>query len=215
MTSGQAYGNGTMRANLAAHPLADTKFWKALGNRSIIGDARSGKMQSIMNLKIKNRESFRPFAPSVLLENCQEYFEIDRGSPYMLLVSPVCSERRTTMTEEQKLLFGIEKLNVPRSDIPAVTHIDYSARVQTVDGVYNPKYRKLLEAFRDLTGYGVFINTSFNVRGEPIVCSPRDAYLCFMRTEMDVLALGNNLLLKEEQPEFREDLDWREIYELD
>ncbi len=188
---------------------------RALGNRSIIGDARSGKMQSIMNLKIKNRESFRPFAPSVLLENCQEYFEIDRGSPYMLLVSPVCSERRTTMTEEQKLLFGIEKLNVPRSDIPAVTHIDYSARVQTVDGVYNPKYRKLLEAFRDLTGYGVFINTSFNVRGEPIVCSPRDAYLCFMRTEMDVLALGNNLLLKEEQPEFREDLDWREIYELD
>jgi len=188
---------------------------RALGNRSIFGDARSAKMQSIMNLKIKNRESFRPFAPSVLLEDCPEYFEIKKPSPYMLLVSPVCSERRTEMTEEQKLLFGIEKLNVPRSDIPAVTHIDYSARVQTVDGVHNPKYRKLLEAFRDLSGYGVFINTSFNVRGEPIVCTPRDAYLCFMRTEMDVLALGSNLLLKEDQPELREDIDWRQIYELD
>lgn len=188
---------------------------RALGNRSIVGDARSERMQSVMNLKIKNRESFRPFAPSVLLENCPEYFEIEGPSPYMLLVAPVRETRRTPMTDRQKELFGIDKLNVPRSDIPAVTHVDYSARVQTVDGRYNPGYRKLLEAFRELTGYGVFINTSFNVRGEPIVCTPRDAYLCFMRTEMDVLAMGNHLLLKEEQPELREDVDWREIYELD
>jgi len=188
---------------------------RALGNRSIIGDARSKTMQSIMNLKIKNRESFRPFAPSVLLENCSEYFELDCPSPYMLLVAPVCSGRRNIMTDEQEKLFGIDKLNIPRSDIPAVTHVDYSARVQTVDGKYNARYMKLLRAFRDLTNYGVFINTSFNVRGEPIVCSPQDAYLCFMRTEMDVLVLGNHLLLKEEQPELEEDVDWRKVYELD
>ncbi len=188
---------------------------RALGNRSIIGDARSQTMQTTMNLKIKNRESFRPFAPSVLLENCREYFEIDGASPYMLLVAQVAQERRNSMTPEQQNLFGIEKLNIPRSDIPAVTHIDYSARVQSVDGKHNPRYAKLLRAFRELTGYGVFINTSFNVRGEPIVCTPQDAYLCFMRTEMDVLALGNHLLLKEEQPPLNEDVDWREIYELD
>jgi carbamoyltransferase len=172
-------------------------------------------MQSIMNLKIKNRESFRPFAPSVLLENCSEYFDLDGASPYMLLVAPVCSERRTIMTDEQEKLFGIDKLNIPRSDIPAVTHVDYSARVQTVDGKYNSRYMKLLRAFRDRTGYGVFINTSFNVRGEPIVCTPQDAYLCFMRTEMDVLVLGNHLILKEEQPELAEDVDWRRVYKLD
>jgi len=188
---------------------------RALGSRSIIGDARSPKMQSVMNLKIKNRESFRPFAPSVLLENCPDYFELEEPSPYMLLVAPVREERRTPMTEEQNGLFGIEKLNIPRSDIPAVTHVDYSARVQTVDGVYNRLYQKLLRAFRDLTGYGVVINTSFNVRGEPIVCTPEDAYLCFMRTEMDALAMGNFLLMKEDQPELEEDVDWRHIYELD
>lgn len=188
---------------------------RALGGRSIIGDARSREMQSVMNLKIKNRESFRPFAPSVLLENCPDYFEIEVPSPYMLLVAPVREERRNTVSDEQNALFGIEKLKIPRSDIPAVTHVDYSARVQTVDGRYNPKYQKLLRAFRDLTGYGVFINTSFNVRGEPIVCTPDDAYLCFMRTEMDVLVLGNHVLLKEDQPPLEEDVDWREIYELD
>ncbi len=188
---------------------------RALGNRSIIGDARSATMQSTMNLKIKNRESFRPFAPSVLLENCREYFDIDSASPYMLLVAPVVSSRRTAMTDRQKSLFGIEKLSVPRSDIPAVTHVDYSARIQSVDGVHNPRYAKLIRKFRELTGYGVIINTSFNVRGEPIVCTPEDAWLCFMRTGMDALALGNHLLLKEEQPELDEDVDWREIYELD
>lgn len=188
---------------------------RALGGRSIIGDARSEKMQSVMNLKIKNRESFRPFAPSVLLENCADYFEMDRPSPYMLLVAPVREERRNSVSEEQNSLFGIEKLKIPRSDIPAVTHVDCSARIQTVDGVYNTRYQKLLRAFRELTGYGVVINTSFNVRGEPIVCTPGDAYLCFMRTEMDVLVMGNYILLKEEQPDLKEDVDWREIYELD
>ena len=188
---------------------------RALGNRSIVGDSRSVTMQSIMNLKIKNRESFRPFAPSVLLEDTEKYFDLAVASPYMLLVSQVQKDRCTIMTEEQKKLFGIQKLNVPRSDIPAVTHIDFSARVQTVDGKYNPRYHKLIESFKDRTGYGVIINTSFNVRGEPIVCSPQDAYLCFMRTEMDILALGNCLLFKEEQPPLKEERDWREIYELD
>ncbi|MEA3266276.1 MAG: carbamoyltransferase [Candidatus Fermentibacteria bacterium] len=188
---------------------------RALGNRSIVGDSRSVTMQSIMNLKIKNRESFRPFAPSVLLEDTEKYFDLPVASPYMLLVSQVQKDRCTVMTEEQDKLFGIQKLNVPRSDIPAVTHIDFSARVQTVDGRYNPRYHKLIEAFKARTGYGVIINTSFNVRGEPIVCSPQDAYLCFMRTEMDILALGNCLLFKEEQPPLKEERDWREIYELD
>lgn len=188
---------------------------RALGNRSIIGDSRSVTMQSIMNLKIKNRESFRPFAPSVLLEDTEEYFELPVASPYMLLVARVQKDRCTEMTREQESLFGIQKLNIPRSDIPAVTHIDFSARVQTVDGKHNPRYHKLIKSFKDRTGYGVIINTSFNVRGEPIVCSPQDAYLCFMRTEMDILALGNFLLFKEDQPVLREDRDWREIYELD
>ncbi len=188
---------------------------RALGNRSIIGDPRSVTMQSIMNLKIKNRESFRPFAPSVLLENAEEYFDLQVASPYMLLVAQVQKHRCTNMTEEQTKLFGIDKLNVPRSDIPAVTHIDFSARVQTVDGKHNPGYYKLIKSFRDKTGYGVVINTSFNVRGEPIVCSPQDAYLCFMRTEMDILSLGNFLLTKEDQPALHEEKDWREIYELD
>ncbi len=188
---------------------------RALGNRSIIGDARSVTMQSTMNLKIKNRESFRPFAPTVLVEDVEEYFDISVASPYMLLVADVQKSRCAVMTAEQQKLFGIEKLNIPRSDIPAVTHVNFSARVQTVDKRTNPKYHKLISTFKKKTGYGVIINTSFNVRGEPIVCSPEDAYLCFMRTEMDILVLGNFLLLKVNQPALQEEKDWREVYELD
>ena len=188
---------------------------RALGARSIIGDARSVTMQSIMNLKIKYRESFRPFAPSALVEDVGEYFELNRESPYMLLVAPVRKERRKSMTESQKNLFGIDKLNVPRSDIPAITHIDYSARVQTVDRRDHPKYYALIDKFKEKTGYGIIINTSFNVRGEPIVCTPQDAYLCFMRTQMDILVLENIILYKEEQPELKEEKDWRKIYQLD
>ncbi len=188
---------------------------RALGGRSILGDARSTKMQTTMNLKIKYRESFRPFAPACLAEDVKEYFELDGASPYMLLVAPVQNGRRRAMTSEQEDLFGIAKLNVPRSDIPAVTHVDYSARVQTVHRETNPRFHALLEAFKRRTGYGVVVNTSFNVRGEPIVCTPRDAYLCFMRTEMDVLVLEDCVLYKEEQPDFREEGDWRELYALD
>jgi len=147
-----------------------------------------------MNLKIKFRESFRPFAPSVLNEEVSNFFEIDRGSPYMLLVTDVKKEIRREMTEKEKTLFGIEKLNIVRSQIPAITHIDYSARLQTVHKDTNPKYWKMIKAFQDLTGCPVIVNTSFNVRGEPIVCKPIDAYKCFMRTEMDFLMLGNYLL---------------------
>jgi carbamoyltransferase len=188
---------------------------RALGNRSIIGDARSPEMQSRMNLKIKYRESFRPFAPSVLEERVSDFFQLDRPSPYMLLVAPVQPSRRMELTPEQEELFGLEKLHVPRSDVPAITHVDYSARVQTVDRERNPRYHGLISEFERKTGCGLIINTSFNVRGEPIVCSPEDAYLCFMRTEMDTLALGDCILRKEEQPELADDSDWREIYELD
>ena len=188
---------------------------RALGARSIIGDARSPKMQSTMNLKIKYRESFRPFAPSCLVEDVSEYFNLDRASPYMLLVAPVKEERRVKMTSEQEKLFGIDKLNVPRSDVPAITHVDYSARVQTVDRRDHPQYYRMIEEFKKLTGYGIIINTSFNVRGEPIVCTPQDAYLCFMRTEMDVLVLEDCVLYKEEQPALKDDVDWRKLYELD
>ncbi len=188
---------------------------RALGGRSILGDARSTKMQTTMNLKIKYRESFRPFAPACLAEDVSEYFELDRPSPYMLLVADVQRSRRREMTTEQEALFGIEKLNVPRSDIPAVTHVDYSARVQTVHRDTNPRFHAVLEAFKARTGCGVVVNTSFNVRGEPIVCTPKDAYLCFMRTEMDVLVLEDCILLKEEQPPLEEDGDWRELYALD
>ena len=188
---------------------------RALGGRSILGDPRDTKMQSTMNLKIKYRESFRPFAPSCLREDVTEFFELDDDSPYMLLVAPVQEKRRKNMTQEEASLFGIDKLHVPRSDIPAVTHVDYSARVQTVEKDVNPNYYALIEAFKEKTGVGVVINTSFNVRGEPIVCNPEDAYRCFMRTEMDVLVLGNCILRKEEQPEFKEEGDWREEYELD
>ena len=168
-----------------------------------------------MNLKIKFREGFRPFAPSVLRERVSDYFELDRDSPYMLLVAPVREERRIQMTEEQRRLWGIDKLNVPRSDIPAVTHIDYSARVQTVTRETNPNYYDLLKRFEELTGYGVLVNTSFNVRGEPIVCSPADAYRCFMRTHIDHLVLGPYLLDKTAQPEWSEVGDWRQEFQLD
>jgi len=188
---------------------------RALGARSILGDARSPKMQSVMNLKIKHRESFRPFAPSCLVEEVSELFELDRPSPYMLLVAPVQPKRRRSMTAEQDDLFGIDKLNVPRSDVPAITHVDYSARVQTVDGEHQPGYYDVIRSFQEKTGYGVIVNTSFNVRGEPIVCTPQDAYLCFMRTEMDVLVLENLVLYKDEQPPLKNDQDWRELYELD
>jgi len=188
---------------------------RALGGRSILGDTRSPKMQSVMNLKIKYRESFRPFAPAVLRERVSEYFELDADSPYMLLVAPVVKKRRTPMTKEQRALWGIELLNVPRSDIPAVTHVDYSARVQTIHKETNPRYYNLLKAFEAKTGYAVLVNTSFNVRGEPIVCSPEDAYRCFMRTEMDVLVLENCVLYKTDQKPLTEDSDWKKEFELD
>ena len=188
---------------------------RALGARSIVGDARSSKMQEVMNLKIKYRESFRPFAPSVLNEKAGEVFDIDRGSPYMLLVTDVLKERQKPMTEEEKSFFGLEKLYVQRSDVPAITHVDYSARLQTVHADTNPLYHEMISAFDRRTGCPVVINTSFNVRGEPIVCTPEDAYRCFMRTEMDYLMVGNFLLTKDEQPPLPEDGDWREEFELD
>jgi carbamoyltransferase len=172
---------------------------RALGARSILADARSPRMQSVLNLKVKYRESFRPFAPSVLSEHAAEWFELDGASPYMLLVADVLRERRKAMTPEQQELFGIAKLNVPRSDIPAVTHVDYSARIQTVHQETNPRYHQLLRRFHQRTGCPVLVNTSFNVRGEPIVCSPEDAFRCFMGTEIDVLAVGNCFLRKEDQ----------------
>jgi carbamoyltransferase len=188
---------------------------RALGGRSIMGDARSPKMQSVMNLKIKYRESFRPFAPSVLCEHVHEWFELDRDSPYMLLVADVQPAVRRTMTPEEERLWGIDKLNVPRSSIPAVTHVDYSARIQTVRRDTNPLYWDIIEAFRCRTGCAVIVNTSFNVRGEPIVCTPEDSYRCFMRTEMDALVLEDCVLLKEDQPRFDDRENWREQYTLD
>ncbi len=188
---------------------------RALGNRSILGDPRSPQMQKKMNLKIKFRESFRPFAPSVIAEDVSDYFELDRPSPYMLLVADVKKELRREMTDAEKKLWGIDKLNVVRSTIPAVTHVDYSARIQTVHKEYNPRYYQLLKTWKDQTGCSVLVNTSFNVRGEPIVCSPEDAYLCFMRTEMDLLVMGNFILKKDNQPPLQEDEDWRSKYELD
>ena len=188
---------------------------RALGARSIIGDPRSPKMQSVMNLKIKYRESFRPFAPSVLGERVSDYFEHDRTSPYMLIVAPVKSKLRCELTTEQQQLFGIEKLNLKRSELPAITHVDYSARIQTVHEHTNPRYYRLLRKFEDRTGCAVLVNTSFNVRGEPIVASPLDAYRCFMRTEMDYLVLENCLLTKTEQPTVERDESWKEEFELD
>jgi carbamoyltransferase len=185
---------------------------RALGGRSVIGDARSTKMQSVMNLKIKYRESFRPFAPACLVERTGDYFELDRPSPYMLLVAPVRKERRLGDTGTVPMR---ERINQVRSDVPAITHVDYSARVQTVDRATAPRYYDLIKAFEAKTGCGLIINTSFNVRGEPIVCTPEDAYRCFMRTEMDRLVLGSWLLKKEEQPPWKEARNWRQDYVLD
>jgi carbamoyltransferase len=188
---------------------------RALGNRSILGDPRSSKMQSVMNLKIKYRESFRPFAPSVLYDRVSDYFELDRASPYMLLVADVKPELRLSLTDEQQQLFGIEKLNIPRSTLPAITHLDYSARIQTVHPETNPHYYALLKQFEAVTGCSVVVNTSFNVRGEPLVCSPQEAYQCFMRTEMDYLVLENFLLAKPKQPQWVRDEAWQQEFELD
>ena len=188
---------------------------RALGSRSILGDPRSSRMQSVMNLKIKYRESFRPFAPSVLRERLSDYFDLDVDSPYMLLVAPVVQKRRIPRTQPTSGLRGIDLLKVPRSDIPAVTHIDYSARIQTVDHHTNPRYYGLLKAFEAKTGCGVLVNTSFNVRGEPIVQSPWDAYRCFMRTEMDLLVMGNFVLYKTNQQPLPVDRDWKNEYALD
>jgi carbamoyltransferase len=187
---------------------------RALGNRSILGDPRSPTMQKVLNLKVKYRESFRPFAPSVLHEDARTWFDLDGISPYMLLVAPVLEEHRRDMTAEERALFGIDKLNVPRSSIPAVTHIDYSARVQTVHADTNPRYHQLISAFKGLTGCGVVVNTSFNVRGEPIVWTPEDAFRCFMGSDIEVLAVGNCYLRKEEQdPALR--IDYKDQFELD
>lgn len=188
---------------------------RALGGRSIIGDPRSPKMQSVMNLKIKYRESFRPFAPAVKADKVSEWFQHQAVSPYMLMVAPVAEDKRIPMTLEQERLFGIEKLNVPRSQIPAVTHVDYSARIQTVHPETNPRFYTLLDEFEKLTGCPVSINTSFNVRGEPIVNTPEDAYRCFMRCEMDYLVLENYLLAKPEQPAWEKNDNWKDEFELD
>ncbi len=188
---------------------------RALGSRSIIGDARNPEMQSQMNLKIKYRESFRPFAPSVLSERAHEFFELDRSSPYMLLVAYVDPKVRRQMTETEERKWGIDKLNAIRSEAPAITHVDYSARIQTVHKETNPAYHQLIEAFYEKTGCPIIVNTSFNVRGEPIVMSPEHAYLCFMRTEMDYLVLGSFLLDKRKQPPLKDDANWRTQYELD
>ena len=188
---------------------------RALGARSIIGDPRSTSMQATMNLKIKFRESFRPFAPAVMREHVSDYFEMDCDSPYMLLVAPVKESRRLAVSEEEGKLFGIARLNVPKSDIPAVTHVDYSARIQTVSAAQHPGFYKLLSAFKQRTGCAALVNTSFNVRGEPIVCTPADAYACFMRTDMDALIVGNIVMLKEEQPKWQEREDWLTKFELD
>jgi carbamoyltransferase len=188
---------------------------RALGARSIIGDPRSPRMQADMNIKIKFREGFRPFAPSVLRERVSDYFEMTCDSPYMLLVAPVKEERQIPMNAEQRSWWGIKQLNVVRSDIPAVTHVDYSARVQTVAPDTSPNYHALIKAFERLTGCGVIVNTSFNVRGEPIVCTPADAYRCFMRTHIDCLVLGSYVLTKTAQPKFEEAADWKLEFQLD
>jgi carbamoyltransferase len=188
---------------------------RALGARSILGDPRSPRMQAQMNIKIKFREGFRPFAPSILQERVSDYFELEGNSPYMLLVAPVRKERRIPLTTEQHKLWGIDKLNVPRSDIPAVTHIDYSARIQTVSHDTNPGYYDLIAAFEERTGCPLLVNTSFNVRGEPIVCTPSDAYQCFMRTNIDYLVLGPFLLDKATQPVWKESDAWKQEFQLD
>jgi carbamoyltransferase len=187
---------------------------RALGARSIIGNPQSPKMQKVLNLKVKFRESFRPFAPSVLREDVDQWFNLKTDSPYMLLVADVKEEHRVEMTEAEQQLFGIDKLNIARSTIPAVTHVDYSARIQTVHAETNPKYHQLITKFKELTGCPILVNTSFNVRGEPIVCSPEDAFNCLMGTELDVLAIGNCLLKKDRQdPALKK--DYTAAFELD
>ena len=187
---------------------------RALGGRSILGDPRSATMQKTLNLRVKYRESFRPFAPSVLREDISDWFEIASDSPYMLMVAPVVEKRRLAMTEDEQKLFGIEKLNVPRSDIPAVTHVDYSARIQTVHAETNPRYHALIKAFKERTGCPVVVNTSFNVRGEPIVCTPEDAFRCFMGSDIEVLVIGNCFMKKEDQdPALK--LDYKNAFDLD
>ena len=188
---------------------------RALGARSILGDARSARMQKTMNLKIKFREGFRPFAPSIRAENISDYFELERESPYMLIVANVNRDKRLPITEEQKTSSGLDKLYVIRSEVPAVTHVDCSARIQSVHEETNPRYHRLLTTFNQRHGCPLVVNTSFNVRGEPIVCTPKDAYLCFMRTEMDYLVLGNYLLNKDKQQPLTDDVDWQETFELD
>jgi carbamoyltransferase len=187
---------------------------RALGGRSIIADPRSPMMQKQLNLKVKYRESFRPFAPSILSEDVGEWFEHETDSPYMLLVADVQNDKRRAITKEEESLFGIDKLNVPRSTVPAITHVDYSARIQTVHSDTNPKYHAVISKFKEKTGCPLVVNTSFNVRGEPIICSPTDAFKCFMGTEMDVLAVGNYLLYKEQQDEVLKE-NYEERYELD
>ena len=188
---------------------------RALGGRTIIGDSRSPKTQKTINLKIKYRESFRPFAPSVREEDITEYFDIDRPSPYMLLVADVAKAKRLPMTKEQEKYFGLKKLNIARSEIPAVTHVDYSARIQSVSKKTNPRYHEMITKFKEKYGCAVIVNTSFNVRGEPIVCTPKDAYLCYMRTEMDYLILNNYLLKKTEQKTLDNNSDWMSEFDLD
>ena len=187
---------------------------RALGGRSIIADPRSPLMQKKLNLKVKYRESFRPFAPSILREDLNEWFEHATDSPYMLVVAHIQKDKRRIMTDEEETLFGIDKLNVSRSSVPAITHVDYSARIQTVHLDTNPRYHAVISKFKEKTGCPVLINTSFNVRGEPIVCTPSEAFKCFMGTELDALAVGNYLLFKEEQDESRKG-NYKERYELD
>ena len=188
---------------------------RALGGRTIIGDSRSPETQKTINLKIKYRESFRPFAPSIREENISEYFDIDRSSPYMLLVADVGKNKQLPMSKEQESYFGLKKLNIARSEVPAITHVDYSARIQSVNKYTNKRYHDMLTVFNDKYGCPVIVNTSFNVRGEPIVCTPRDAYICFMRTEMDYLIMNNYLLSKKEQKPLDKDSDWMSEFELD
>jgi carbamoyltransferase len=188
---------------------------RALGARSIIGDARSSKMQSKMNLKIKFRESFRPFAPSIVENKIGEYFEINRPSPYMLLTADVKEDKRREMTYEEKKLFGIDKLNVVRSEIPAVTHVDYSARIQSVSSETNPRYYKLIEIFGNKYGCPVIINTSFNVRGEPIVCSLTDAFRCFMQTDIDYLVINNFIIDKQKNQHLKNKFTYKKGFEPD
>ncbi|MCB1316884.1 MAG: hypothetical protein KDK27_13060, partial [Leptospiraceae bacterium] len=220
------YADNLEAARTAAKHLSEDKVvgWfsgpmefgpRALGARSILGDPRSDNAQSVMNLKIKFRESFRPFAPSVLREDVGQYFDHNSDSHYMLIVAPVKKELRREMSADEQKLFGIEKLNVKRSTLPSITHVDYSARIQTVTQENHPAYYELIKEFKKLTGYGVVINTSFNVRGEPIVCTPAEAYTCFMRTHMDYLVLENFILDKTVQPEMKDDVDWQKEFELD